>query len=49
MTSMSTTYLETASRRETNPRWRGYVSVIVPVYNEAAHVDELLQAIQEQE
>ena len=25
--------------------WKGYVSVIVPVYNEAAHVDELLQAI----
>jgi dolichol-phosphate mannosyltransferase len=28
-----------------NDRWAGYVSVIVPVYNEAAHVDELLQAI----
>jgi dolichol-phosphate mannosyltransferase len=26
-------------------RWSGCVSVIVPVYNEAAHVDELLQAI----
>jgi dolichol-phosphate mannosyltransferase len=26
-------------------RWRGCVSVIVPVYNEAAHIDELLQAI----
>ncbi len=26
-------------------RWAGYVSVIVPVYNEIAHVDELLQAI----
>jgi dolichol-phosphate mannosyltransferase len=25
--------------------WQGYVSVIVPVYNEAAHVDELLAAI----
>jgi dolichol-phosphate mannosyltransferase len=25
--------------------WKGYVSVIVPVFNEAAHVDELLQAI----
>jgi glycosyltransferase involved in cell wall biosynthesis len=25
--------------------WKGCVSVIVPVYNEAAHVDELLQAI----
>jgi dolichol-phosphate mannosyltransferase len=27
-------------------RWKGFVSVIVPVYNELAHVDELLQAIQ---
>jgi dolichol-phosphate mannosyltransferase len=27
-------------------RWAGCVSVIVPVYNEVAHVDELLQAIQ---
>jgi dolichol-phosphate mannosyltransferase len=27
-------------------RWKGRVSVIVPVYNEAAHVDELLQAIE---
>lgn len=26
-------------------RWRGCVSVLVPVYNEASHVDELLQAI----
>jgi dolichol-phosphate mannosyltransferase len=35
----------------TNPRaaggrWQGYVSVIVPVYNEAAHVEELLRAIE---
>jgi dolichol-phosphate mannosyltransferase len=29
----------------TNSHWQGYVSVIVPVYNEAAHVHELLQAI----
>jgi glycosyltransferase involved in cell wall biosynthesis len=28
-----------------NARWAGCVSVIVPVYNEIAHVDELLQAI----
>jgi glycosyltransferase involved in cell wall biosynthesis len=28
-----------------NVDWKGCVSVIVPVYNEAAHVDELLQAI----
>jgi dolichol-phosphate mannosyltransferase len=27
-------------------RWAGCVSVIVPVYNEAAHVQDLLQAIQ---
>ncbi|MGA7218130.1 MAG: glycosyltransferase family 2 protein [Candidatus Sulfotelmatobacter sp.] len=26
-------------------RWKGCVSVIVPVYNEAAHIDELLSAI----
>lgn len=26
-------------------RWAGCVSVIVPVYNEAAHIDELLRAI----
>jgi dolichol-phosphate mannosyltransferase len=31
--------------RAVNDRWKGSVSVIVPVYNEAAHVDELLQAI----
>jgi len=30
---------------EISERWRGCVSVIVPVYNEIAHVDELLQAI----
>jgi dolichol-phosphate mannosyltransferase len=28
-----------------NDRWAGCVSVIVPVFNEIAHVDELLQAI----
>jgi dolichol-phosphate mannosyltransferase len=27
-------------------RWSGRVSVIVPIYNEAAHVEELLRAIQ---
>jgi dolichol-phosphate mannosyltransferase len=32
--------------RAISNRWQGRVSVIVPVYNEAAHVDELLQAIQ---
>jgi dolichol-phosphate mannosyltransferase len=35
---------DAAATREKD-RWTGYVSVIVPVYNEAAHVDELLQAI----
>src|SRR5579864_7288310 len=39
-----------AGRRDNSPaindRWKGCVSVIVPVYNEATHVDELLQAIQ---
>jgi dolichol-phosphate mannosyltransferase len=29
-----------------NERWAGCVSVIVPVYNEVAHVDELLRSIQ---
>ena len=33
------------STNQRNARWKGCVSVIVPVYNEAAHVDELLQAI----
>ena len=32
--------------RQINDRWKGSVSVIVPVYNEAANVNELLQAIQ---
>src|SRR5260221_11289371 len=27
-------------------RWKGCVSVIVPVYNEAGHVEELVRAIQ---
>jgi dolichol-phosphate mannosyltransferase len=39
----------TAVRREDTPamndRWKGSVSVIVPVYNEAAHVDEILQGV----
>jgi len=28
-------------------RWKGHVSVIVPVYNEAAHVDTLLRSIRD--
>lgn len=45
---MSVASLETSPRNAagaTNDRWAGCVSVIVPVYNEVAHVDELLQAI----
>ncbi len=43
--------LETVARHDPkatprDDRWKGYVSVIVPVYNEAAHLDELLRAIQ---
>src|SRR5882672_10241947 len=34
-----------AAALQANVRWAGCVSVIVPVYNEVAHVDELLQAI----
>lgn len=40
--------LQTTPRQDEavmNDRWQGCVSVVVPVYNEAAHVDELLQAI----
>jgi dolichol-phosphate mannosyltransferase len=32
-------------RSGTNDRWKGCVSVIVPVYNEAAHIDEILRAV----
>ncbi len=43
------TRVGTLSATETNETardsWQGYVSVIVPVYNEVAHVDELLAAI----
>jgi dolichol-phosphate mannosyltransferase len=51
VTSMNTALREIpaapANRRidQNTDRWKGCVSVIVPVYNEAAHVDELLQAI----
>jgi dolichol-phosphate mannosyltransferase len=33
------------SKDQMTDRWKGCVSVIVPVYNEAAHLDELLRAI----
>jgi len=46
---MSVASLETSPRNAAaspaNDRWAGCVSVIVPVYNEVSHVDELLQAI----
>jgi dolichol-phosphate mannosyltransferase len=49
---MSVASLETSPRGAAgtpaslaNDRWAGCVSVIVPVYNEVAHVDELLRAI----
>src|SRR5271168_126065 len=48
MGALILTPLEAAAQRAWSAvdRWRGYVSVIVPVYNEAAHLDELLRAIQ---
>jgi len=46
---MSVASLETSPRNAAaspaNDRWAGCVLVIVPVYNEVSHVDELLQAI----
>ena len=42
MTSVETEITPTPAKAD---RWKGCVSVLVPVYNEAAHVDELLQAI----
>jgi dolichol-phosphate mannosyltransferase len=37
---------DTMHRNTKSDRWSGCVSVIVPIYNEAAHVEELLRAIQ---
>jgi glycosyltransferase involved in cell wall biosynthesis len=37
--------MEASPRNRVEQSWQGVVSVIVPVYNEAAHVEELLQAI----
>ncbi len=45
VTSLESTLLDGAREPAVRDRWKGCVSVIVPVYNEAAHVDELLQAI----
>jgi dolichol-phosphate mannosyltransferase len=33
------------NRASTSNRWQGCVSVIVPVYNEVVHIDEILRAI----
>jgi len=45
--SMSMASIEAVTRPQPSvpDRWKQSVSVIVPVYNEAAHLDELLQAI----
>lgn len=44
MTSLQAVLPPTA--QATTDRWAGCVSVIVPVYNEVAHLEELLQAVQ---
>jgi dolichol-phosphate mannosyltransferase len=41
---MSSAALRSDGPPATN-RWSGYVSVIVPVYNEAAHIDDILRAV----
>jgi len=43
---MSTLPVAPCREQPAASRWHGCVSVIVPVYNEAAHLDELLRAIQ---
>jgi glycosyltransferase involved in cell wall biosynthesis len=43
--SLETSPRKHAAASPAHGRWAGCVSVIVPVYNEAAHVDDLLQAI----
>ena len=48
LSTMSVSSLEPTPRStagDPDDRWAGCVSVIVPVYNEVAHVDELLRAI----
>ena len=42
----ATTRMRSQSAAITAAAGKGYVSVIVPIYNEAAHVEELLQAIE---
>jgi glycosyltransferase involved in cell wall biosynthesis len=43
--SLKASPVNSAHTLSVGQRWAGCVSVIVPVYNEVAHVDELLQAI----
>ena len=43
--SVRCTHAARRTRRDWRP-WKGCVSVIVPIYNEAAHVEELLRAIE---
>jgi len=45
MASFAPSLRNSAAASREDERWAGCVSVIVPVYNEVAHVDELLQAI----
>src|SRR2546425_3383534 len=40
-----TAQMQPESSANSAAAWKGYVSVIVPIYNEVAHVEELLQAI----
>ncbi len=44
--SPQTSFIEVPNTAPPSSRWKGRVSVIVPVYNEAEHVGELLRAIQ---
>jgi dolichol-phosphate mannosyltransferase len=44
-TSRPAAAIASPAKLPANDRWAGWVSVIVPVYNEVAHVDELLEAI----
>jgi len=44
--SAQSTVAEIATPWTESRRWKGCVSVIVPVYNEVDHIDELLRAIQ---
>ncbi len=45
MTKLASFEAASSCNSPANERWAGCVSVIVPVYNEVAHVDKLLRAI----